>query len=168
MAEPIEMPFGMWTWVGPRNYLLDGGPYPHTRSPFDGVTSGFSHMPPSTVSSIFGVGISPHAADQCSNWPAVEVLECHTKFSQWEIFHLQCNSQFIFLLTQWQISSEIMSGISRRGKTSVNATNTVLFYQMLARLWQSWILYPSHNFLWNVLSYCSYVAEVIYILDSWS
>jgi len=24
MAEPIEMPFGMWTRVGPRNRVLDG------------------------------------------------------------------------------------------------------------------------------------------------
>ena len=24
-AEPIEMPFGMWAWVGPSNPLLDGG-----------------------------------------------------------------------------------------------------------------------------------------------
>jgi len=26
MAEPIEMLFGVWTWVGPRNH---GGPDPH-------------------------------------------------------------------------------------------------------------------------------------------
>jgi len=25
-AEPIEMPLGMLTWVGPRNHALDGGP----------------------------------------------------------------------------------------------------------------------------------------------
>jgi len=24
MAEPIEMLFGIWTWVGPRNHVLDG------------------------------------------------------------------------------------------------------------------------------------------------
>jgi len=24
-AEPIEMLFGMWTWVGPRKHVLDGG-----------------------------------------------------------------------------------------------------------------------------------------------
>jgi len=24
-AEPIEMPFGMWTWVGPRKHKFDGG-----------------------------------------------------------------------------------------------------------------------------------------------
>ena len=23
-AEPIEMPFGLWTWMGPRNHALDG------------------------------------------------------------------------------------------------------------------------------------------------
>jgi len=27
-AEPIEMPFGLWTLVGPRNHVLDGGPDP--------------------------------------------------------------------------------------------------------------------------------------------
>ena len=27
-AEPIEMLFGLWTRVGPRNYVLDGGPDP--------------------------------------------------------------------------------------------------------------------------------------------
>ena len=26
MAEPFEMPFGLWTRVGPRNRVLDGGP----------------------------------------------------------------------------------------------------------------------------------------------
>ena len=25
-AEPIEMPFGLWTRVGPGNHVLDGGP----------------------------------------------------------------------------------------------------------------------------------------------
>jgi len=24
MAEPIKMPFGMWTWMNPRNRVLDG------------------------------------------------------------------------------------------------------------------------------------------------
>jgi len=27
-AEPIEMPFGLRTWVGPGNHLLDRGPDP--------------------------------------------------------------------------------------------------------------------------------------------
>jgi len=27
-AEPIEMPFGMWGWVGPSNYVSDWGPDP--------------------------------------------------------------------------------------------------------------------------------------------
>jgi len=26
MAEPIELPFGLTTWVGPENHVLDGGP----------------------------------------------------------------------------------------------------------------------------------------------
>ena len=28
MAEPVEMPFGLWTWVGPRNHALVWGPDP--------------------------------------------------------------------------------------------------------------------------------------------
>jgi len=27
-AEPIEMPFGLWTWLGQRNRVLYGGPDP--------------------------------------------------------------------------------------------------------------------------------------------
>jgi len=27
-AEPIETPFGLWTWVGPSNHVLDGRPDP--------------------------------------------------------------------------------------------------------------------------------------------
>jgi len=26
MAEPIEMPFALWTQMGPKNHVLDGGP----------------------------------------------------------------------------------------------------------------------------------------------
>jgi len=25
-AEPIEMTFGLWSWMGPRNHVLDGSP----------------------------------------------------------------------------------------------------------------------------------------------
>jgi len=28
MAEPTKMPFGVWTWEGPGNYGLGGGPDP--------------------------------------------------------------------------------------------------------------------------------------------
>jgi len=40
MAEPIEMLFGMWTWVGPRNYVLDGSPDPHGNGNFEGRRGG--------------------------------------------------------------------------------------------------------------------------------
>jgi len=30
-AEPIEMPFGLRTRVGPRNHVLDGGPGPPSK-----------------------------------------------------------------------------------------------------------------------------------------
>ena len=28
-AEPIKMPFGLRTWLGPRDHVLDGGSDPH-------------------------------------------------------------------------------------------------------------------------------------------
>jgi len=35
MAEPIEMPLGMWPWVGPRNHVLDGVQIPpHAKGQF--------------------------------------------------------------------------------------------------------------------------------------
>ena len=34
-AEPIEMPFGLRTWAGPRNHVLDG-----VRSPCEGAILG--------------------------------------------------------------------------------------------------------------------------------
>jgi len=40
MSELINMPFGVWTWVGPRNHVLDGGldPAMH-RGNFEGEES---------------------------------------------------------------------------------------------------------------------------------
>jgi len=35
-AEPIEMPFGMLSWVDPRNHVLDGGTDPHGWGNFEG------------------------------------------------------------------------------------------------------------------------------------
>jgi len=45
MAEPIKIPFGIWTQVDPRNYVSDGGPDP----PWKGallreMALGFFHM----------------------------------------------------------------------------------------------------------------------------
>ena len=28
-AEPIQVRFGLWTWVGPRKHVLDGAQIPH-------------------------------------------------------------------------------------------------------------------------------------------
>jgi len=37
MAELIEMLFGLWTRMGPRNHVLDGGPdFPMERGNFGG------------------------------------------------------------------------------------------------------------------------------------
>jgi len=33
-AEPIEMPFGLWTRVGPINHVLYGGPDLHEKGQF--------------------------------------------------------------------------------------------------------------------------------------
>jgi len=33
MAKPIEMPFGLWTRVGPRKRVLDRGPDPPCKGP---------------------------------------------------------------------------------------------------------------------------------------
>ena len=35
-AKPIEMPFGLWTGVGPRKYVLDGLQIPHAEEQFWG------------------------------------------------------------------------------------------------------------------------------------
>jgi len=37
MAELIEMPFGMWTRLGPRKHLLDVGPRPSGEEAFWGT-----------------------------------------------------------------------------------------------------------------------------------
>ena len=33
-GEPIEMPSGVWTWVGSGNHVLDAGPDPHTNAQY--------------------------------------------------------------------------------------------------------------------------------------
>jgi len=33
-AEPVKMPFGLWTRMGPRKHVLDGGPDPHVKEQF--------------------------------------------------------------------------------------------------------------------------------------
>jgi len=33
-AELIEMPFGLWTLVGPKNHVLDGVQIPHAKGQF--------------------------------------------------------------------------------------------------------------------------------------
>jgi len=36
MAQPIEMLFGLWAWMGPRHHVLHGGP----DSPWEGAILG--------------------------------------------------------------------------------------------------------------------------------
>jgi len=35
-TQPNEMPFGVWTWAGPRNHAVDAVQIPHARVNFDG------------------------------------------------------------------------------------------------------------------------------------
>ena len=44
-AEPIELPFGMWIRMGPRNHVLDGPRSPTRRGTFREMTWGFSRTP---------------------------------------------------------------------------------------------------------------------------
>ena len=82
-AKLIEMLFGIWTQMGLSNYVWNGIQIlPREGALLRGMTSGFSRMPPSTVHSGLDVGISPHAIDQHSDWPAAETVECYIKFSQ--------------------------------------------------------------------------------------
>ena len=34
--EPVDMPFGLWTWLGPRNHVLGGGFDPKGKGQFCG------------------------------------------------------------------------------------------------------------------------------------
>jgi len=38
-AEPIEMPVGLWTLVGPRKHVLDGAQNPHVKGQLLGERS---------------------------------------------------------------------------------------------------------------------------------
>ena len=67
-AEPIEVPFGVWTWVGTRNHVLDGGPDPH---PVEGAILGGASW--STVKyreyRACGQYSQPYSVDGSSMWP---------------------------------------------------------------------------------------------------
>jgi len=54
MAEPVEMPFGTWAEVGPRNYVLDRGPDP----PWEGALLRGND-----------VGVFLHTAEHHFHWP---------------------------------------------------------------------------------------------------
>jgi len=46
MAKLIKMPFGKWTWVGPRKQVLNGNTGPHTwRGKFEGKNEPSEGMP---------------------------------------------------------------------------------------------------------------------------
>jgi len=45
VAEPIEMPFGTWTHVGPMNHVLDGSNLHTQRGNLEGNTGPVQHMP---------------------------------------------------------------------------------------------------------------------------
>jgi len=60
------MLFGIWTQVGPRNYVLNRVQIHTGRGTFEGDD----------------VGIFPHAVYQYSDWLAAEAVKCHVKFSR--------------------------------------------------------------------------------------
>lgn len=79
-AEPIVIPFGMLTQVGPSEPCIRlGSRYPCEGLILTGIKSRFSSTPPSTVLSGPDVGISPHAVYQCCDWLAAEAVESHIK-----------------------------------------------------------------------------------------
>jgi len=34
MVEPIKMPFGLWTWFGPKKHALDGAQIPRAKGQY--------------------------------------------------------------------------------------------------------------------------------------
>jgi len=80
MAGPIKMPFGIKWAQG--NIIRWRSRSLTRRGTFKGMTLGFSHLPRSTVPSGPDVGISPHAVNWHSDWPATEAVEFHISFSQ--------------------------------------------------------------------------------------
>jgi len=77
-AEPIEMSFKMGTQMGPRNHVLDGGPDPPREGTLLRGDVGIYPMPLSGPD----VGISLHAVNQHSKWPAAKAVGSRIKFSQ--------------------------------------------------------------------------------------
>jgi len=74
-----------WFWWT-QGTIIRWGPDPNGKGHFWGRMMWiFFHTLPSTVPSRPDVGISPHAVDQRSDWPAAEVVECHIKLSQWKM-----------------------------------------------------------------------------------
>jgi len=83
MAELIEILFGMWTQVGPRNYVLDGGPDPFMgRDTSEGMTSrqDFPACHPGAFPVALASGFSLHAVNQRSNWPTAEASSVALNF----------------------------------------------------------------------------------------
>jgi len=59
LAEPIEVPFGMWTRMGPRNYVLGGVQIPPQEGHFSGeMMSEFYCTPPSKFPVVLTLGFS--------------------------------------------------------------------------------------------------------------
>jgi len=78
-VEPTQISFEMWTWVGPKNYVLDGGPDPHGRGTFEGDD----------------VGIFLHATKHCSQWHDDFPTCCQPAFcSGWSQMQWSVTSEF--------------------------------------------------------------------------
>ena len=65
-AEPIEMLFGVWTRVGPRNYVPGGKPDPQWKGQFSGQLPAHGEVyGTSDVSQCYSLGGSSDAAFRC-------------------------------------------------------------------------------------------------------
>ena len=86
LHEPIEMPFGMWTWVGSRNHILHGVQI----GPCDGATgekmAGPGHGWQSIHSKVLNRGQNRYSAD--ANWGVLDGV--HIGATWWICLNSPC------------------------------------------------------------------------------
>jgi len=70
-AEPIKMPFGMWTRVSPRNHVLDGVQIPHVKRQFWGEKGLAQDMPEHVWRSIYSKRFGWGSTDMVQMWIGV-------------------------------------------------------------------------------------------------
>jgi len=100
MAEPIEMPFGVWIrWAqGIMCYMSRS---PMSRGTYEGddikiFQCSAEHQPCGA-----DIGISSHTVDQRSDWPTAEAVECRAEFFSIKIHLCNAASHQISLTTYY-------------------------------------------------------------------